>query len=68
MMNVLNERERECLYWAANDKNLQGTAHALHLSVSTIKTHRWRLRKKLRCTTMTGALFVALKAGLLKNT
>ena len=67
MIEGLTERERECLYWAANDKGLRGTAEALHLSVDTIKTYRRELMNKLDCATMTGALFVALRTGLIKN-
>ncbi len=59
MRVVLNEREKQCLYWAAKDKSLTETANKLHLSPETVKWHRKMLLRKLGCQTITGALVIA---------
>lgn len=60
----LTVREKQCLYWAGQDKTLYETAECLCLSPETIKTHRKILLRKLRCKTITGAFITALNAGI----
>ncbi len=60
MREGLNEREKQCLYWAAKDKSLSETAIELHISPETVKWHRKMVLRKLGCQTITGALVIAI--------
>lgn len=61
----LNYQEKQCLYWAGQDRTLHETAEALRLSPETVKRYRKLILDKLNCRTMTGALALALKRGIL---
>ena len=61
----LTRRELECLYQAAYDKSCRETAEALFISLETVKTHRSVILRKLGCRTITGALMVAMRKGLI---
>lgn len=63
--NVLTEREKQCLYWAGQDKTLCETAEQLRLSPETIKRYRKYILHKLNCRTMTGALTTAFREGII---
>lgn len=67
MIGALSPREKQCLYWAAKDLSLKETAEALTLRYETVKSYRRSVLQKLNCRTMTGALFVAIELGLIKN-
>ena len=62
---ILNPREKECLYWAANDRTVEETSRILHLSVHSIKKYRKELLQKLGCQSMVGALMIAINEGLI---
>ena len=54
---MLNQREEECLYWAAQDKSIEETAVIMSVSQHTIKQYRHRALKKLQCKSITGAIY-----------
>lgn len=60
----LTRREKECLFWACQDKSVKETSSKLFVSPETVKKHRKSLLRKLGCHTMTGALHSAFCAGV----
>lgn len=52
--------------FAAEDKSAKETSRRLHLSLSSVKQYRSSVIQKLSCTTMTGALKVAIERGLVE--
>lgn len=60
----LSQREKECLYHAAYGRTIQETARLLGVTVSTIKTQRAQLIRKLACHSMTQAVRLCLGFGL----
>ena len=62
---LLTKREKQCLYWAGQDKGLQETAEELKLSPETIKKYRKIVLQKLNRRTIAGALMLALEMKIL---
>jgi len=52
----LTIRERQCLYWAAQDKSVVETAELLFIAPETVKKHRKAILRKMACRTMVAAL------------
>jgi two-component system, NarL family, nitrate/nitrite response regulator NarL len=62
---ILSGREREILVRIADGESVPVMARALHLSVSTIKTHRGHLFQKLGVSDRAAAVAVAMRRGLI---
>jgi two-component system nitrate/nitrite response regulator NarL len=62
---ILTEREREILDRIADGESVSVMAQAMHLSVSTIKTHRGHLYEKLEVHDRAAAVAVAMRRGLI---
>jgi two-component system nitrate/nitrite response regulator NarL len=62
---ILTNREREILIRIADGESGPVMAHAMHLSVTTIKTHRCHLFEKLGVSDRAAAVAVAMRRGLL---
>jgi two-component system nitrate/nitrite response regulator NarL len=62
---ILTGREREILIRIAEGESVPVMARALHLSVSTIKTHRGHLFQKLGVSDRAAAVAVAMRRGLI---
>jgi two-component system nitrate/nitrite response regulator NarL len=62
---ILSEREREILVRIAEGETVPVMARALHLSVSTIKTHRGHLFQKLGVSDRAAAVAAAMRRGLI---
>ena len=60
----LTPREREILVALASGKSLDDAAHALFISISTIRTHVYRIRQKLHLRDRTELVSFAFRAGL----
>jgi DNA-binding NarL/FixJ family response regulator len=61
---VLTAREREVLQLLAEGMNTKQSAFHLHVSPKTIETHRRRLMKKLRVTSLAELTKYAIREGL----
>jgi two-component system nitrate/nitrite response regulator NarL len=62
---ILSNREREILIRIADGESGPVMAQAMHLSVTTIKTHRCHLFEKLGVSDRAAAVAVAMRRGLL---
>jgi two-component system nitrate/nitrite response regulator NarL len=62
---VLSPREREALRRIAAGESVPTIARAMHLSVSTVKTHVHHLYEKLEVSDRAAAVAVAMRRGLL---
>jgi two-component system nitrate/nitrite response regulator NarL len=62
---VLSPREREVLRRIADGESVPTIAAALHLSLSTVKTHAHHLYEKLEVSDRAAAVAVAMRRGLL---
>jgi two-component system nitrate/nitrite response regulator NarL len=62
---ILSNREREILGRIADGESVPVMAQAMHLSVSTIKTHRGHLYEKLGVSDRGAAVAVAMRRGLI---
>jgi two-component system, NarL family, nitrate/nitrite response regulator NarL len=62
---ILTNREREILVRIADGESVPAMAQALHLSVSTVKTHRGHLYEKLGVRDRAAAVAVAMRRGLI---
>lgn len=62
--NSLSKKEQTCLYWAARGMTSAETASLMKVAVSTVETHRNRVKDKLQCKNMTQAVFEGLRYGL----
>jgi len=62
---VLSPREREILRRIAAGDSVPAIARAMHLSVSTVKTHAHHLYEKLEVSDRAAAVAVAMRRGLL---
>jgi len=51
----LTPRERQCLYWAAQDKSVIETAEILFIAPATVKKHRKAILRKMACKTLVAA-------------
>jgi len=60
----LTSREREVLKLLAEGKTTSDIADALHVDVSTVKTHRMHLENKLKLHSTADLIKFAIKAGL----
>jgi two-component system nitrate/nitrite response regulator NarL len=62
---ILSNREREILVRIADGESVPVMAQAMHLAVSTIKTHRGHLYEKLGVRDRAAAVAVAMRRGLI---
>jgi two-component system, NarL family, nitrate/nitrite response regulator NarL len=62
---ILSDREREILKRIARGESAAVIARALHLGLSTIKTHRSHLYEKLGVSDRAAAVAVAMRRGLI---
>jgi two-component system, NarL family, nitrate/nitrite response regulator NarL len=62
---ILSDREREILKRVARGESAAVIARALHLGLSTIKTHRAHLYEKLGVSDRAAAVAVAMRRGLI---
>jgi DNA-binding CsgD family transcriptional regulator len=63
----LTEREKECLYLAATGLSAPQTAEVLSLTTATINSHRYNLKRKLECDTMSQAVYKGIRHGYVKQ-
>jgi two-component system, NarL family, nitrate/nitrite response regulator NarL len=63
---ILSAREREIMQRIANGENAAQIAQALHLGLSTVKTHRAHLFEKLGVSDRAPAVAVAIRRGLIE--
>lgn len=59
----LSERERSCLYLAAQGKSSRETAGILHISMSTVETYRNNIKQKLNSRNITHAVLQGMMCG-----
>jgi ATP/maltotriose-dependent transcriptional regulator MalT len=59
----LSEREVEIVQLYAQGGNAESIATQLHLSAHTVRSHARNLRQKLRCSTISQAVAVAIMLG-----
>ena len=62
---ILSNREREILQRIADGENGVAIARAMHLGLSTVKTHRTHVFEKLGVSDRAAAVAVALRRGLI---
>jgi two-component system, NarL family, nitrate/nitrite response regulator NarL len=62
---ILSNREREILVRIADGESVPVMARAMHLAVSTVKTHRGHLYEKLGVSDRAAAVAVAMRRGLI---
>lgn len=62
---VLSQREREILQRIAKGENAVTIARAMHLGLSTVKTHRAHLYEKLGVSDRAAAVAVSMRRGLI---
>jgi DNA-binding CsgD family transcriptional regulator len=65
LMN-LTDREHEILELIAKEYTSEKIADYLHISLSTVETHRRNIFQKLEVNSVVGLVKVALKKGLIK--
>lgn len=65
-MIQLSRRERQVLEDASNGFTVRETAMILNVAPSTVKYYRGRLVKKLEADSITHAVAIALRKGLIK--
>lgn len=59
--NKLNQREVDCLYWAAKGKSSKETANILCISSETVDWYRKQIKEKLECKNIAHAVFQGMK-------
>lgn len=59
----LTAMEKACLFWAAKGMTSEETAELLKVAVSTVETHRSKIKRKLQCRNITQAVFEGLRYG-----
>ena len=63
----LSPREKECLRWIAQGRDVSETALATGLSEHTVRTYLRAARMKLDCVTVSQAIYKATVSGLLDH-
>lgn len=63
----LTEREKECLYWAAQGKSSEETAIILNIKPASVLSYRRLLKAKLNCYNIAQAVYKAAQLGILLN-
>jgi DNA-binding NarL/FixJ family response regulator len=63
----LTEREQEVLHWLAQGASNEEIAKNLYVTVATVKAHLTSIFDKLKVTSRTQAIVVAIKLGLVKG-
>jgi DNA-binding CsgD family transcriptional regulator len=66
LTNPLSPRERDVLRAASKGLNTAATGQVLGIAMETVKTHRERVRAKLRTPSTAAAVAVALREGFIK--
>ncbi len=56
----LSDRERTCLFWIAQGKNVKQIGDLMGIQKSTVITYRQRIRTKLGCKSLTHAVFISM--------
>lgn len=64
---TLSPREQQVLHALADGHTVECTARRLHLSVSTVRTHRMHVLDKLRAANGAHAVSIAYRTGLLDH-
>ena len=62
---VLTQRERQCLAWASRGKTMEETAMILDVTSRAVKFHLDNARRNLAASTITHAVAIAVRGGLL---
>lgn len=62
----LTKREIACLLLAAMGKTSLETAKLLNIKKSTVETYRSEIRRKLKCSNLTHAVFKGMRYGYLR--
>ncbi len=62
---ALTQRERQCLAWASRGKTMEETAMILNVTSRAIKFHLDNARRNLGASTVTHAVAIAVRGGLL---
>ena len=63
--NLLSDRERTCLLMAANGLTAEQSADLMHISATTVASHRASILRKLNVKNMTHAVYVGIQYGLI---
>ncbi len=63
--NTLSEREMHCLVLVAHGKTTPEIATQLKIKTSTVNTHRREILRKLKCKTMSHAVFQTMRYNIL---
>ncbi len=63
---TLTDREKEVLRLIAKEYTTEKIADYLHISVSTVETHRRNMFQKLEVNSVVGLVKTAIKLGLVK--
>ncbi len=66
-MDTLSQREKEVLKMIADGDTSREVAEKLFVSVSTVKSHRNSIMKKLRVNDMAGLIKVAIRKGVVTS-
>lgn len=64
-MNILSSREKECLLYMSQGKNMREVAESLRISDETVNTHAKAIRRKLNSKNIAQAVMKAYSLGLL---
>ncbi|MEO6381280.1 MAG: LuxR family transcriptional regulator [Nitrobacter sp.] len=63
--SALTQRERQCLAWASRGKTMEETAMILNVTSRAVKFHLDNARRNLAAATITHAVAIAVRGGLL---
>lgn len=58
---LLSEREMACLFWIKQGKSINEIAILMQVKQSTIKSYRGSIKSKLKCKTLSEALFKSMQ-------
>ncbi len=56
----LSDRERTCLFWISQGNTVKQTADLMRIEKSTVVTYRQRIKTKLKCKSLTHAVFITM--------
>ncbi len=62
----LSQREVSCLFFASKGKTSEETENILKISSATVDSHRKNIKRKLKCSTLSQAVFEGIRWGYLQ--
>lgn len=65
-MLALTPRQRDVLSLVADGLSAEEVGRKLYISRKTVKLHTWAIRRELRAKTISQAVAVAIRAGLIE--